>query len=31
LEKMQLQRRAQAMRRVRDAPWLASVSSVGRK
>ena len=31
LEKLQLQRRAQAMRRVRDAPWLARVSSVGRK
>jgi two-component system nitrate/nitrite response regulator NarL len=31
LEKLQLQRRAQAMRRVRDAPWLARVSSIGRK
>jgi len=30
LEKLQLQRRAQAMRRVRDAPWLARVSSIGR-
>jgi two-component system nitrate/nitrite response regulator NarL len=31
LEKLQLQRRAQAMRRVRDAPWLARTSSVGRR
>lgn len=31
LEKLQLQRRAQAMRRVRDAPWLARTSSIGRK
>jgi DNA-binding NarL/FixJ family response regulator len=31
LEKLQLQRRAQAMRRVRDAPWLARTASVGRK
>lgn len=31
LEKMQLQRRAQAMRRVREAPWIARVASVGRK
>jgi DNA-binding NarL/FixJ family response regulator len=27
LEKLQLQRRAQAMRRVREAPWIASASS----
>ena len=31
LEKLQLERRAQAMRRVRDAPWLARSASVGRK
>lgn len=32
LEKLQLQRRAQAMRRVREAPWIASASSFfGRK
>lgn len=31
LEKLQLERRAQAMRRVRDAPWLARTSSIGRK
>ena len=32
LEKLQLQRRAQAMRRVREAPWIASASSLlGRK
>ena len=31
LEKLQLQRRAQAMRRVRDAPWLGRTASVGRK
>jgi DNA-binding NarL/FixJ family response regulator len=31
LEKLKLPRRAQAMRRVRDAPWLARVSSIGRK
>lgn len=31
LEKLQLQRRAQAMRRVRDAPWIARVASIGRK
>lgn len=31
LEKLQLQRRAQAMRRVRDAPWIARVVSIGRK
>src|SRR5258708_7094693 len=31
LEKLQLQRRAQAMRRVRDAPWLGRTSSVGRR
>ena len=31
LEKLKLPRRAQAMRRVRDAPWLARVSSFGRK
>jgi len=31
LEKLQLQRRAQAMRRVRDAPWLGRTSLVGRK
>lgn len=28
LEKLQVQRRAQAMRRVREAPWIASTSSV---
>ncbi len=31
LEKLQLERRAQAMRRVRDAPWLGRVSSAGGK
>jgi len=31
LEKLQLQSRAQAMRRVRDAPWLARTASSGRK
>lgn len=31
LEKLQLQRRAQAMRRVRDAPWLGRTASGGRK
>jgi DNA-binding NarL/FixJ family response regulator len=31
LEKLQLQSRAQAMRRVRDAPWLGRVASSGRK
>lgn len=31
LEKLKLPRRAQAMRKVRDAPWLARVSSFGRK
>ncbi|HKP39141.1 MAG TPA: response regulator transcription factor [Pyrinomonadaceae bacterium] len=31
LEKLKLQRRAQAMRRVRDAPWLARTASMGRK
>jgi len=31
LEKLQLQRRAQAMRRVRDAPWLGRTASAGRK
>jgi DNA-binding NarL/FixJ family response regulator len=31
LEKLQLQRRAQAMRKVREAPWIARVVSVGRK
>ncbi len=31
LEKLQLQRRAQAMRRVRDAPWLGRAASSGRK
>jgi len=31
LEKLQLQRRAQAMRRVQDAPWLARVGSMGRR
>lgn len=31
LEKMQLQRRAQAMRRVREAPWIARVASGGRR
>lgn len=31
LEKLKLERRAQAMRRVRDAPWLGRVASVGRK
>lgn len=30
LEKLQLQRRAQAMRRVREAPWIARVASLGR-
>ena len=31
LEKMQLERRAQAMRRVRDAPWLGRAASGGRR
>jgi DNA-binding NarL/FixJ family response regulator len=31
LEKLKLPRRAQAMRRVRDAPWIAGISSIGRK
>ncbi len=31
LEKLKLPRRAQAMRRVRDAPWLARTSSMARK
>lgn len=31
LEKLQLQKRAQAMRRVRDAPWLGRTASGGRK
>ncbi|MEO7891575.1 MAG: response regulator transcription factor [Vicinamibacterales bacterium] len=31
LEKLKLPRRAQAMRRVRDAPWLAHTSSMGRR
>lgn len=31
LEKLQLQKRAQAMRRVRDAPWLGRIASSGRK
>jgi DNA-binding NarL/FixJ family response regulator len=31
LEKLKLERRAQAMRRVRDAPWLGRVASSGRK
>ena len=31
LEKLQLQRRAQAMRRVREMPWIARVASVARK
>jgi DNA-binding NarL/FixJ family response regulator len=32
LEKLKLSRRAQAMRRVRDAPWIASAPSfVGKK
>lgn len=31
LEKLKLERRAQAMRRVRDAPWLARTSSAGRR
>ena len=31
LEKLQLQRRAQAMRKVREAPWIARVASVARK
>lgn len=31
LEKLKLERRAQAMRRVRDAPWLARTASIGRK
>ena len=31
LEKLQLQSRSQAMRRVRDAPWLARTASMGRK
>jgi DNA-binding NarL/FixJ family response regulator len=31
LEKLKLPRRAQAMRRVRDAPWLAGISSTVRK
>jgi two-component system, NarL family, nitrate/nitrite response regulator NarL len=28
LEKLKLQRRAQAMRRLRDAPWMARMSSL---
>jgi DNA-binding NarL/FixJ family response regulator len=31
LEKLQLQRRTEAMRRVRDAPWLGRMSSLARK
>lgn len=31
LEKLKLERRAQAMRRVRDAPWLGRAASSGRK
>ena len=31
LEKLNLERRAQAMRRVRDAPWLGRTASLGRK
>lgn len=31
LEKLQLERRAQAMRRVRDAPWLGRAASSGRR
>jgi len=31
LEKLKLERRSQAMRRVRDAPWLARTASSGRK
>jgi DNA-binding NarL/FixJ family response regulator len=31
LEKLKLERRAQAMRRVRDAPWLGRAASVGRR
>jgi DNA-binding NarL/FixJ family response regulator len=31
LEKLKLERRAQAMRRVRDAPWLGRTASMGRK
>jgi DNA-binding NarL/FixJ family response regulator len=31
LEKLKLERRAQAMRRVRDAPWLARTASMGKK
>lgn len=31
LEKLKLERRAQAMRKVRDAPWLARLSSAGRR
>lgn len=31
LEKLNLERRSQAMRRVRDAPWLARTASSGRK
>jgi DNA-binding NarL/FixJ family response regulator len=31
LEKLKLERRAQAMRRVRDAPWLGRTASSGRK
>ena len=31
LEKLKLPRRAQAMRRVRDAPWIAGISSIRRK
>ena len=31
LEKLKLERRAQAMRRVRDAPWLGRAASMGRK
>ena len=31
LEKLKLERRAQAMRRVRDAPWLARAASTGRR
>ena len=31
LEKLKLPRRAQAMRKVRDAPWIAQISTFGRK
>ena len=31
LEKLKISRRAQAMHRVRDAPWIAGISSIGRK